>query len=72
MHATVFESFVNSEGCKAVGAETGNRKGFESFVNSEGCKASAKQDETRLEFESFVNSEGCKALSHPHDGLKPV
>ena len=34
-----FESFVNSEGCKAIYMAETNTTMFESFVNSEGCKA---------------------------------
>ena len=40
----MFESFVNSDGCKAAMSAVANSSTFESFVNSDGCKACCSRD----------------------------
>ena len=57
-----FESFVNSDRCKAKSVITALRRKFESFVNSDRCKASSAMPGRWNKFESFVNSDRCKAL----------
>ena len=56
-----FESFVNSDRCKALELRNVMFEWFESFVNSDRCKANLLSEPLNIGFESFVNSDRCKA-----------
>ena len=56
-----FESFVNSDRCKAKTFDILLKDSFESFVNSDRCKALFNLRIKPIAFESFVNSDRCKA-----------
>ena len=58
----VFESFVNSDRCKAQTQVILTIPMFESFVNSDRCKAPEPSEYLQYKFESFVNSDRCKAV----------
>ena len=57
----LFESFVNSDRCKAKSFHNRLNLQFESFVNSDRCKALLSFFSLMRMFESFVNSDRCKA-----------